>query len=167
MNRKTEEKSVSLRSYRSGDLEEIERLFFDTVHFVNAADYSEEQLWAWAGGTIDRDAWDRSLLEHRTVIAECGGRIAGFGDMAADGYLDRLYVRYDMQGRGIGTAICDFLESKGGRFFTCASITARPFFEKRGYRVRKEQQVERCQVKLKNYLMEKGAEEEEGDREEG
>lgn len=36
---------------------------------------------------------------------------------------------------------------------THASITARPFFEKRGYRVIKEQQVERRGQRLTNYVM--------------
>ena len=36
-----------------------------------------------------------------------------------------------------------------------ASITARPFFEKRGYRVIREQQVERKGILLTNYVMEK------------
>ena len=42
-----------------------------------------------------------------------------------------------------------------GPVTTHASITARPFFEKRGYRVVKEQQVERHGVLLTNFVMEK------------
>ncbi|MEE1466132.1 MAG: GNAT family N-acetyltransferase, partial [Clostridium sp.] len=40
-----------------------------------------------------------------------------------------------------------------GNITTHASITARPFFEKRGYRVVKEQEVERSGVVLTNYVM--------------
>lgn len=36
-----------------------------------------------------------------------------------------------------------------------ASITARPFFEKRGYKVIKEQQVEKQGIFLTNFVMEK------------
>ena len=77
--------------------------------------------------------------------------------MDASGYLDRLYIHADYQGQGIATAICDRLESAitAERFCTQASITARPFFEKRAYCVRQSQQVERRGVLLKNYLMEK------------
>ena len=76
------------------------------------------------------------------------------------GYLDRLYVHKDYQGMGVGTAICDALESHihEGRIYTHASITARPFFEKRGYRLVKEQQVERRGVLLTNFVMEKQVE---------
>ena len=41
------------------------------------------------------------------------------------------------------------------KIITHASITARPFFEKRGYRVVKEQQVNRQGILLINYVMEK------------
>ena len=166
MKENRKDRELRLREYRREDLEEMERLFFETVHTVNAADYTEEQLWAWADKEVDHRAWHESFCRHRTVIAELGGRIAGFGDMAPDGYLDRLYVHREEQGQGIGTAICDYLEGeqaeagsrtegKEKRFVTHASVTARPFFEKRGYRVVKEQLVERKGVMLTNYMMEK------------
>ncbi|MBT7088103.1 GNAT family N-acetyltransferase, partial [bacterium] len=41
------------------------------------------------------------------------------------------------------------------RVYTEASITAKPFFEKRGFKVIKEQQVEKRGVKLTNFQMEK------------
>lgn len=40
-----------------------------------------------------------------------------------------------------------------GSITTHASITANPFFEKRGYQVAKEQQVERQGIFLTNYVM--------------
>lgn len=74
--------------------------------------------------------------------------------MADDGYLDRLYVHADHQRQGIATALCDRLEqSVPGPFTTHASITAKPFFEKRGYTVVKEQAVERHGVLLTNFVM--------------
>lgn len=42
-----------------------------------------------------------------------------------------------------------------GNIITHASITARPFFEKRGYKVVKEQQIERQGVFLTNFAMKK------------
>ena len=77
------------------------------------------------------------------------------------GYLDRLYVHKDFQRQGIATAICDRLEAALSpepspvQFTTHASITAKPFFEKRGYRIVKEQTVERLGIRLTNYAMEK------------
>ncbi len=54
------------------------------------------------------------------------------------------FVHSDYQRKGVATAIYNQLEQKvQGSIVTHASITARPFFEKRGYKVVKEQQVER------------------------
>lgn len=132
------------------------KLFYDTVHSVNAADYEPRQLDAWADGQVDLEAWDASFRAHRTLVAEEKGELIGFGDITADGYLDRLYVHRLHQRRGVATALCDRLEQLAdGPIVTYASITARPFFEKRGYRVVRRQQVERRGVLLTNFVMEK------------
>lgn len=145
-----------IRKYQSSDCKEITELFYKTVHVVNAKDYTQEQLNVWATGQVDVDDWDRSFREHYSVVAVEDGHIVGFGDIDRTGYLDRLYVHADYQGRGIATALCNRLEQAvSGPIVTHASITARPFFEKRGYQVVKEQQVERKGILLKNFVMEK------------
>lgn len=148
---------MQIRNYQSADCEKLAELFYETVHTVNTRDYTEEQVNAWATGQVDLEKWDGSFLEHHTLVAEKDGRIVGFGDMDENGYLDRLYVHRDYQGRGIARKICEELEGmvKAEHFTTHASITARPFFEKRGYRVKKEQQVFRNGVWLTNFVMEK------------
>ena len=148
---------MKIREYRASDCRSLAELFYKTVHTVNAKDYTEAQLDAWAGGMVDLEQWDRSFSEHYTYVAVENESIAGFGDIDVSGYLDRLYVHHKYQRQGIAAAICDKLEQAvpGARITTCASITARPFFEKRGYRVIKEQQVERDGTFLTNYLMEK------------
>lgn len=147
---------MQLRRYKQSDCRELAELFYKTVHTVNAADYNNEQLNAWATGHVDFEAWNKSLLEHYSIVAVDNGIIVGFGDIDQTGYLDRLYVHADYQGRGIATAICNKLEqSVSGKIVTHASVTAKPFFEKRGYKVIKEQSVERQGVFLTNYVMEK------------
>lgn len=143
---------MRLRPYRSADLPAILDLFRNTVHTVCARDYTRSQLDAWAPAELDAAAWDASLLAHRTLVAEENGMIIGFADLGPDGYLDRLYVHRDWQGRGVASALCDALPDARS---THASLTARPFFEKRGWRVVKEQQVERRGVRLTNFVMEK------------
>lgn len=190
-----------LRKYHPSDCAALAALFYETIHSVNARDYPQEQLDAWADGHVDLDAWNESFLAHNTYVAvqECVGAddidsrasdstdtapgktggspanalIIGFGDMDDTGYLDRLYVHKDYQGRGVATAICDRLEEdfclsrgrllqnsavqkrKNDTFTTHASITARPFFEKRGYTVVKAQQVVRKGISIRNYIMRK------------
>lgn len=142
--------------YRPSDCKILTGLFYNTVHTVNVRDYTEEQLNVWATGEVDLEKWNQSLQEHFSVVAVDNGTVVGFGDIDHTGYLDRLFVHADYQGKGVGTAICNQLEQAvQGTIVTHASITAKPFFEKRGYSVMKEQSVERQGVFLTNYRMEK------------
>lgn len=142
--------------YRPSDCKILTGLFYNTVHTVNARDYTEEQLNVWATGEVDLEKWNQSLQEHFSVVAVDNGTVVGFGDIDHTGYLDRLFVHADYQGKGVGTAICNQLEQAvQGTIVTHASITAKPFFEKRGYSVMKEQSVERQGIFLTNYRMEK------------
>lgn len=146
-----------IKKYNSTDCAELAALFYNTVHTVNAGDYSKEQLNAWADGNIDLKAWDQSFLQHYTIVAVEDGIITGFGDIdTAAGYLDRLFVHAGYQGRGIGSAICERLErAVRGKIIVHASITARSFFEQRGYQLLKKQQVVRHGIWLENFVMEK------------
>lgn len=145
-----------IRKYVPSDCRELTELFYNTVHKVNAGDYTKAQLDVWAPGKADLEKWDRSLQEHYSIVAVENEMITGFGDIDKTGYLDRLFVHKDHQRRGIATAICDELEKTApGNIIVHASITAKPFFEKRGYKVIREQQVERQGIFLTNYVMEK------------
>ena len=146
-----------LRDYTPSDCKTLAELFFHTVHIINAKDYSEEQLNAWATGHIDLEQWNCSFLSHYTVVAEIDGTVVGFGDIDNTGYLDRLFVHADFQHQGIATAICDKLEQAchAEKIVTHASITAKGFFEKRGYKIVAKQQVERQGILLTNYVMER------------
>ena len=149
--------TMVIRRYRQTDLPQIVRLFYDTVHIINASDYTQKQLDAWATGEADMAMWDMTLGAHVTYVVAEEDVVLGFGDITADGYLDRLYVHHEFQRRGIATAICQRLESECGActLTVHASITALPFFQKRGYRLVREQQVERHGVLLTNFVMTK------------
>ena len=143
---------MNLRPYRPSDVSALAELFYQTVHSVNRRDYTAEQCRVWATGRPDLPAWDASFQAHRTWVAEEEGRVVGFADLDVEcGYLDRLYVHKDAQRRGVGAAA----EAGAGvqRLETHASITARPFFAARGYRLLREQAVERGGIRLKNYVM--------------
>ena len=148
---------MRIRRYEPADTDALLDLFYQTVHSVCRGDYTPVQLDAWADGAPDREAWARSLARNYALVAEEDGEIVGFGDIDDSGYLDRLYVHRAHQRRGIATALCDRLEAHAaGRAVTVhASITARPFFEARGYRVLRAQRVERHGVALCNFVMEK------------
>ncbi len=145
---------MMIRNYQPSDCPALAELFCNTVHMANAADYTKEQLDAWATGDVNLAQWDQSFRAHYSLVALDGGTFIGFGDLERPGYLDRLYVHADYQRRGVASALCDRLEGAAADPVTThASITARPFFEKRGYRVVREQQVMRRGVLLTNFVM--------------
>ena len=151
---------MRIRDYNPSDCAALSQLFYETVHTVNAKDYTQAQLEVWATGTIDLAAWNRSFLEHLTLVAEMDDIIVGFADMDHQGHLDRLYVHKDYQGKGIATALVKALEKRTineniESYETYASITARPFFEKLGYTVQSENTVVRGSVSLTNFKMTK------------
>ena len=147
---------MKIRKYNKDDLRQVVQLFFHTVHTSNAKDYSAEQLAIWAPKNPDLEKWQSSFMKNDCLVAVIDNQIIGFGDMDKTGYLDRLYVSPNYQRMGVASQICDLLEEQVKHPITThASITAKPFFEKRGYQVVKMQQVERQGILLTNYIMRK------------
>lgn len=151
---------MSIRRYESRDCNDIIKLFYDTVHTINSKDYAEDELNSWAPKDIDISLWDKSFLKNYTIVFILDNVIVGFGDINETGYLDRLYIHKDYQRRGIAKKIVDNLECYVKKFgvdyiTTEASITAKPFFERMGYKIIKEQQVEKREEYLTNYIMKK------------
>ena len=51
-----------IRKYISSDCEQLAELFYQTVHTVNAKDYSQEQLDVWATGNVDLCVWKQIIF---------------------------------------------------------------------------------------------------------
>ncbi len=149
-----------LREYQKTDDEQIVHLFYNTVHTINAWDYNDSQLNAWAPDDLDVKRWCRPLRDGYTVVADASGTIVGFASLEASGRLDRLFVHKDHQGKGIAkqlvTAIEEYAHNNGLKELTAdVSITAKPFFLKQGYVSLRENTVLRAGQRLRNYTMRK------------
>ena len=99
-----------IRPYRTDDCAILAQIYYDTIHTVNAADYTKAQLDAWATGNVDLNVWNEYFLARHSFVAELDEKIVGFADMDDTGYLGRLYVHHRHQGMGIGKALCDAVE---------------------------------------------------------
>lgn len=133
-----------IRKFQDPDVDQIATLFYETVHSINARDYTPEQLDAWApkwSADERKEKIERlkiSLRKHISYVSDIGGQVVGFADITKDGYLDRLFVHKDHQGQGIASALLRVLEYEVMQLGvtevrTDASITAKPFFEHHGY----------------------------------
>jgi N-acetylglutamate synthase-like GNAT family acetyltransferase len=135
-------------------------LFYDTVHGINIRDYSQEQVDAWAPKERDYEHWKERLSSRVTQVAEEDGVIAGFAEFEPSGHIDCFYCRQDFIGHGVGALLFKAIEARAKelgavKLFAEVSITARPFFEKRGFQIIKEQEVNVRGISMKNYVMEK------------
>jgi putative acetyltransferase len=133
-------------------------LFFDTVHIINSADYSPEQIAAWAPEPADLDHWRARLSHHTVFVAEKDTETVGFVTFEANGHLDHLYVHHRFQRQGIATALYERVEREARshaiqRIFTEASITARPFFERIGFQLIAARTFEHRGVSFTNFRM--------------
>lgn len=149
-----------VREYQAVDADVLRQLFYDTIHTINLRDYSPDQVDAWAPRDFDRQRWADSLLAKMTFVAEREAAVVGFGELEPSGHIDRFYCHADCQGQGVGSLLLNQLESKARtlglpRVYTEASITAQPFFERRGFITVREQEVECRGVRMTNYVMTK------------
>ncbi len=149
-----------IRDYVPADVDALIDLFRQAVRRVAIRDYSEAQVKAWAPDMAEREKWVERRASRPTWVAEIDGKVAGFTDLEPDGHVDMMYVHPDFRGRGVANALMAKVEEaadeqKLGRLYTEASITARPFFEKKGFRVISAQTVHVRGQDLVNYRMEK------------
>jgi putative acetyltransferase len=88
------------------------------------------------------------------------GEPVGFSDLEEDGHLDMMFVHPAFQGQGIASALLNTVESAARKqsltmIYTEASLSARPFFERRGFAVITPQTVKCRGQKLANFRMRK------------
>ncbi len=148
-----------LRAYRPEDKQALQQLFFLTVHTVNDHDYTPAQLAVWAPVMPDRRFWSQ-LDDQICFVVENQRLPVGFISVAADGALGFLYVHPDFQGKGIASALYKQVErlarKRGfGHLEALASITARLFFQKKGFLFVEEVRETRQNVHFLHYKMAK------------
>ncbi len=153
---------IKLRDFKKGDERELWQLKMDTIKSVNAKDYPQEQIKAWAPDEYIAERWLKRAREMNPFIAELDGKIVGFADIQNDGYIDHFFCHHEYQGRGIGSALMQHLvdKSKGKlipRVYSHVSITAKPFFEAFEFSVVKQQAMTIGDQALINFLMERKA----------
>ena len=146
---------MKARRARHEDGQMIGQLIYDTVRAVNIKDYSPAQVETWVP-----DPSIYTTFDGIAFVVEKEGKIIGFANLREKGLLHRLYVHKDHQGEGVGSLLLEALEKEALRLGwkkleTEASITAKQFFERKGFHVSQEQIVTLRGVNFVNYRMEK------------
>jgi putative acetyltransferase len=150
---------ITIRQATESDIPTLARLFRETVLNVNSKDYDAGEVEVWASAGDDLANWRTRISDQYFVLSEFRETIFGFGSLAPDGYLDTMYVDSSHQGMGFGSDLLQELlrHAKASgikRIHTQASITARPFFEHKGFQVVRENQRLLAGSSFTNYIME-------------
>lgn len=127
-----------LRPFLPADAPTLAALFRASVGELAAEDYDEDQREAWISAADNEAAFATRLAGALTLVALLGGEIAGFASLKDNTVFDMLYVRPDLAGQGVGSALADAIEklagARGAQKLTVeASDCARDFFAARGY----------------------------------
>ena len=151
---------LEIRRFESGDEETLRTLFYYTVRKVCINDYTDAQVSAWAPNIYVAEDWNKKIALLNPFIVLLDGQVVGYADLQPDGYVDHFFCHWQHQGKGVGTALMQQLIAEGARNFNHrlyanVSLTAKPFFERHGFIVAKQQSVDIRGQTLTNFLMEK------------
>lgn len=127
MGEKTTRLALRLAPLSSRDAAAAAELFRETVHAVNARDYTSEQLDAWApGGAVPAHRLAELLLRQGALGAWDGSALVGLGSLEGADLLDMLYVHKDYQGRGVARLLAGALDARRGTAAHMRSEPSRP-----------------------------------------
>ena len=149
---------ISSRLAKLSDLAEIQLLFVNTISAICKNDYSAEQINAWTSSIENIPRWTDRIASQFFLVAELDNKIVGYVSLKSNDYLDLLYVHKDYQKHGIASKLYDEIEKQAIRNNSTAlhadvSKTAKPFFEKKGFKVVKTQSNKIKGIEVVNYKM--------------
>lgn len=153
--------TITIRDYHRSDTKYLADIFYNTIHTINAADYTKAQLNAWAPSScLELTRWHQRWQEKPPYVALIEHSIAGFAELEPDGHIDCFYVHHLHQGKNVGSALMLHVEKSARalglqKLFAEVSITAVPFFKAKSFHEVKSQLVKRNGQLLKNFIMEK------------
>ena len=117
----------------------------------------EVEDWASCGDSVEHL---KELLSHNHFIGafDKANHMVGFSSMNKDGYLHSMFVHKDWQGKGVATQLLSEVERIAKQLGVVeitseVSLTARPFFEKKGYEIVKIQKYRANKLELTNFIM--------------
>ena len=149
----------TIRQAQQSDAVALKELFQNTVLVINRRDYSQAEVEDWAScGNNLSNIKERIETHYFVVAVNQQSQIVGFSSITPQGYLHSMFVHKDFQGKGIATMLLEEIERYAitagiMRITSEVSLTARPFFEKKGYVVEEEQKRKANQLSLTNFWM--------------
>jgi len=150
---------ILIRRAIISDVNNVIDLFSNTVRSINSKDYSKDQIKIWSSFR-ERDSWIKKIADQNFYVGIISKRIVGFSSIDDQGYIDYLYVHKNFQNQGIASSLLNQIVKKAKEFnldriWVSSSVTAKPFFQSKGF---VQYEIEKKKIKnteFENSLMEK------------
>jgi GNAT superfamily N-acetyltransferase len=136
----TTQHHTTLRPFRPADLTAVQDLVTRTIDVSFAGAYALSAIRHFKRHHEAQEIL-ADVAGGYAVVLERDGQIIATGTLTGSGKITRVYVRPDLQGRGLGRRIMEHLEQHAReagfvRVHLNASTVARRFYELLGYRLR-------------------------------
>ena len=151
---------ISIRLSKLSDLRELQKMFVDTINTICKDDYSPEQIKVWTSSIENTQSWTDKLTSQYFLVADLDNKIVGYASLENNNYLDLLYVHKYHQRQGIADKLYNEIEKEAIKRKTTVlnsdvSETAKPFFEKKGFKTITRQTNIIKDIEIINYKMTK------------
>jgi len=151
---------LRVRPATPADAPALSALYDASVRGLGARDYSEAQIAAWASLTPSAESLAARMDDGRMRLVAELETVAGFIDVETDGHIDLLYVAPEAAGQGVARLLLETAEALAAaqgvtRLHAEASETARPVFERLGFKATARRDFEVAGVPIHNWAVEK------------
>lgn len=156
---------ILIRRAQHTDAHKIIDVHVRSIRDVCSADYTPEQIEAWAGRKFKPELWCQSIDRDYVWVVELNSEVVGFGHLAimseTTAEVMGLYFLDVLRGKGAGKSLLKQMNevaiSQGAKKLELhATITAKTFYESQGF----VQMPGKCSVEMQGvdipcYPMEK------------
>ena len=151
---------MHIRTYQSGEEEELWQLYYNTTHIINWKIYTKEQVERWAPHTKNMEEWRERISKKKPFVAVENNKIVGFAELENDGHIDYFYVHHEWQGKGIGKVLYNTIEKEAKNrkipyLYAEVSLSAKSFFLNQEFEILEEKNNIICGAPAKNFIMKK------------
>ncbi|WP_025741841.1 GNAT family N-acetyltransferase [Aquimarina pacifica] len=126
------------------DLPLMQRLFYQTVTSYGSAIFTKSEIKFYSRLATNKVYWINKFKKDFIYNAKLNGEIVGSFSMDQKGTIDYVFVHMNYHGQGIATNLYESLESVAKKaniptLTTQINILTRAFFEKRGFKIIKNE----------------------------
>ena len=151
---------MKILPYSSDMAGDVTDIFYESVHGIDSAHYTDAQKQAWAPLPRNYESWVMRLMFKQPFVAMVEEKMVGFIELDPDGHIDCMYTLPAFERQGIGSALYEHLLTEANnknikRLYVEASHVAKPFFAGKGFIIVEENQVAKGGELITNFTMER------------